>query len=156
MVNTVGNAYRFCIIISLFCVDSACQRSEFPTQASSGFIDFGKTVERAYNRLAEGNITKKDGFYNECSVDFATETGVRVSESVCDDGDNALKVTIRVTDPTTRPPSQRQDRIAVVLGDLGKKNLIRGNTEEFPNGTTIVVDRTGQSVTLTRRLVVSR
>jgi hypothetical protein len=155
-VSTIGHVSRACIVISILCLESGCQRSEFQTQSSSGFVDYGKSIERAYNRLAEGRIDKRQGFENECSVELTSQGGVRVSESVCDDGEGALKVTILVTDPASRPPSQRQEQITVVLGDLGKKNLIRGNTEELPNGTTINIDRTGQSATLTRRLLVSR
>lgn len=156
MISRVRNVNRFWIFVSLSCVVLGCQQSESHTQSSTGFIDFGKSVERAYGRLAKGNIHKKAGFYNECSVDFSTETGIRISQSVCDDGGNVLNVTIRVTDPASRPPSQRQNRISVVLLDLGKTSLGRDHSKEFPNGTTIKIDRTGQSAILTRRLLVSR
>jgi hypothetical protein len=155
-INSVGNVYRWCLAFSLLALESACQRSEFQSQSKTGFIDFSQSVERAYHRLAEDRIHKKDGFYNECSVEFFTETGIRVSESVCEEGDSALKVTIQITDPATRPPSQRQEHIAVLLGDLGRKNLIRGQSEEFPNGTTIEIDRTGQTAILTRKLLMSK
>lgn len=144
-------------ILFIFCsLVWGCRQAEYQTQSSTGFNDFGRSVERAYGRLANGSIQKKSGFYNECSVEFSTETGIRVSQSVCDEGESALSVTIRVTDPTSRPPSQRQNVIPVVLAELGKTKLVRGNTQEFPNGTTIKIDRTGQSAILTRSLQVSR
>jgi hypothetical protein len=45
-------------------------------------------IERAYNRLSSGQIHKKAGFYNECSVSFSTEKRIRVSQSICNDGED--------------------------------------------------------------------
>ena len=146
----------FWILFSLSCLVSGCQQTGFQTQSSKGLVDFGKSIERAYDRLSKGQIRKKPGFYNECSLDFSTEKGIRVSQSICDDGKDALNVTIRVTDPATRPPSQKQDRVSISLAKLGITSLIPGETEKFSNGTTIKINRTGQSAILTRRLLVSR
>ncbi len=154
--SKVRRQYWFWILFSLSYVISGCQQTGFQTQSAKGFVDFGKSIERAYNRLSNGQIRKKAGFYNECSVDFSTEKGIRVSQSICNDGKDTLNVTIRVTDPATRPPSQRQKRVSINLEKLGRTSLIPGKTEEFSNGTTIKIDRTGQSATLTRRLLVSR
>jgi hypothetical protein len=58
-------------------------------------------------------------------------------------------VTIRVTDPTSRPPSQRQTQVSVSLDEAHQLTLTREMTQRLQNGITLYLDRTGQSVVLT-------
>lgn len=128
---------------------SACEQSGPQRQSGTGIVDFKKAVEVAYKRLVSGTIRKKDGFYNECSVEFAVEHGIRVSETVCDNGDNSLDITIRVTDPATRPPSQRRKDVSFKLGKNRLVNIQQDSTKQTESGVTLYLDRTGQSVVLT-------
>ncbi len=128
---------------------SACEQNAPQRQSGVGIEDFDLAVEAAYKRLASATIRKKDGFYNECSVDFAIEHGIRISETVCDNSDNSLDITIRVADPATRPPSQRRKVISFQLEKNNRVNLQRGSTKQMENGVALHLDRTGQSVELT-------
>jgi len=127
---------------------SACSQHDAQSPAADGLDDFREVVEAAYQRLTGGRIQKKAGFFGECSVDWRTESGIRVSETVCDDGKDSWKVTIRVTDPTSRPPSQRQTQMTVALDEERDLTLLREKMEQLENGVTLRLDRTGQSVVL--------
>jgi hypothetical protein len=134
---------------SLAMMTSACEQGGPQRQSGVGFADFTRAVEAAYKRLVFSTIRKKDGFYNECSVDLAIEHGIRVSETVCDNSNNSLDITIRVTDPASRPPSQRRKDVSFKLGKNGLVNLPRDSTKQMESGVALYLDRTGQSVVLT-------
>ena len=97
---------------------SACSQRDAQSPAADGLDDFREVVEAAYQRLTGGRIRKKAGFFGECSVDWRTESGIRVSETVCDDGKDSWTVTIRITDPSSRPPSQRQSQVTVASDSM--------------------------------------
>ncbi len=126
----------------------ACSQRDVQSPAADGLDDFREVVEAAYQRLVGGQIRKKAGFFGECSVDWGTESGIRVSETVCDNGKDSWAVTIRITDPTSRPPSQRQTEITVALDEERDLTLLREKKETLENGITLRLDRTGQSVVL--------
>ncbi len=130
----------------------ACEQNSPQYQSASGIYDFKRAVVSAYERLAFKKIRKKDGFYNECSVEFDMNHGIRVSETVCNVDEDALEVTIRVTDPATRPPSQRRLNVSVELEKYGLLTLSRGIPEKTDSGVMLLLDRTGQSVILTARV----
>ena len=127
---------------------SACSQSVPHSPAADGLDDFREVVEEGYQRLAAGRIQKKAGFMNECSVDWRTERGIRVSETVCDAGTQSGTVTIRITDPSSRPPSQKQTQVTVILDEDHQLTLAREMTQRLANGITLYLDRTGQSVVL--------
>ncbi len=146
---TFGLCHLAVLVFGLVMLTSACEQNAPQRQSGVGIEDFKQSVEAAYKRLASGTIRKKDGFYNECSVDFAVEHGIRVSETVCNNSDNSLDITIRVTDPATRPPSQYRKDVSFKLGKNGLVNLPRGSTKQMESGVSLHLDRTGQSVMLT-------
>jgi len=127
---------------------SACSQGDVQSPAADGLDDFREVVEAAYQRLVGGQIRKKAGFFGECSVDWGTESGIRVSETVCDNGKDSWTVTIRITDPTSRPPSQRQSQITMALDEERNLTLLREKKEQLESGITLRLDRTGQSVVL--------
>jgi hypothetical protein len=127
---------------------SGCSQHDAQSPAADGLDDFRQVVEAAYQRLVGGRIRKKAGFFGECSVDWRTESGIRVSETVCDNGKDSWTVTIRITDPTSRPPSQRQTQMTIALDDERNLTLLREKKEQLKNRITLRLDRTGQSVVL--------
>ncbi len=138
----------FLAVPSLVLIPSGCQQRDAQVPENDGQIDFKIVVEDQYRKLASGEIRKKDGFSNQCSVDMDIERGIRVSETVCDSERRLWDVTIRITDPSNRPPSQRQKKINVALGNGRFVTVSRGIPQQIPNGITMSLDRTGQSVVL--------
>lgn len=139
----------FAPLVITTCMASACN-SQAPS--SDGLDSFRQAVQVSYQRLVAGKIRKKDGFFGECSVDFGSENGVRISETVCDKGENSGNITIRVTDPTSRPPSQKLAKLTVALSEEGEISLDRGSSERLSNGITLLFDQSGQSVELNGKL----
>ena len=137
------------ILLGFFLLAIACEQNSPQTQSGVGINDFKRAIVSAYQRLISERVQKKDGFYNECSVQFDMDHGIRVSETVCDADGNKWDVTIRVTDPATRPPSQRRVDVSVELEKFGRVNLSRGISQKTESGVMLLLDRTGQSVVLT-------
>lgn len=147
-----NNITRTCAalgILGVLATNSACDQGDPRTLSAAAQDDFIQLVEDSYREMKAGQIKKKAGFFGECSVDFGMENGIRYSKTVCDAGKDSLKVTIRVTDPSSRPPSQQNKSIALTLDEGKKKNVARGKTEQLQNGITLHLDRSGQSVEMT-------
>lgn len=136
------------LVSGLVLVPSGCKQRDAQVPANDGQIDFKKVVEDQYRKLASGKIRKQGGFSNQCSVGMDIDRGIRVSETVCDSEGHFWDVTIRITDPSNRPPSQRQKKINVALGDGRYITVSRGVPQQISNGITVNLDRTGQSVVL--------
>ena len=127
-----------------------CGDSGTYTPRGDGIGDFQKAVALSYDKLQRGKVVKKKGFYNECSVDWAEFEGIRISETVCDLDLKSRRVTIRITDPTSRPPSYRLNSISIAAEINLTITVRRGTKQELPNGINVKLDRTGQSVELER------
>ncbi|GEM_PF-1704823 len=140
--------FPFLVVSGFLLIPLGCKQRDAQVPATDGQIDFIKVVEEQYRRLTSGEIGKRGGFSNQCSVGMDIKRGIRVSETVCDSSGKFWDVTIRVTDPSSRPPSQRQKTIGVVLDDHGDIILSRGNSQQLSNGVTMSLDRTGQSVVM--------
>lgn len=137
----------------IFCLlTTGCGQTTPQTQSGVGINDFKRAIISAYQRLISEKVKKKDGFYNECSVEFGMDHGIRVSETVCESDENTWDVTIRVTDPATRPPSQRRKDVSIELENFGRMNLARGISQKTDSGVMLLLDRTGQSVVLTANI----
>ncbi len=133
--------------ISLALIISGCNQSPYPR--AEGIEDFKFIAQQMLKKLEKGEITRTNGFYIECAVDKKRDKGVRISEIVCDK-ENTRSITIRITDPTSRPPSQKINTIqlSTLSGDIITTSL--GKTNTISNGITIAFDRSAQSVTLVR------
>jgi hypothetical protein len=57
--NKVRRRNWFWILFSLSCGVSGCQQTGFQTQSSKGFVDIGKSIEQAYNRLSTTGRTAR-------------------------------------------------------------------------------------------------
>lgn len=126
----------------------ACDQGDPGIPLADGLNEFNKVVESSYKKLVVGRFRKKAGFSTKCSVDIDTVRGIRVSETICDDDENSLDVTIRITDPTSRPPSQQQKTIRVTQNDGGSFAVDRGDTKTLAEGITFDFDRSGQSAVI--------
>ena len=138
----------FLLASGLVLIPSGCKQRDAQVPADNSQIDFIKVVEGRYRKLASGKIRKIRGFSNRCSVGMDIDRGIRVSETVCDSERHFWDVTIRITDPSNRPPSQRQKKINMALGDGRYITVNRGGPQQISKGITMSLDRTGQSVVL--------
>ncbi len=130
-------------LILFVALTSGCDQSR--PQAIDGIEDFQTVAQQFLNKLEKGQILRNRGFYTECAVDIKRDKGIRISETVCDK-DNLRHITIRITDPGSRPPSQRMEKIQ--LSSLSGDTIIayRGKDKTTINGITVQFDRSGQSV----------
>ena len=142
----------FLLVSGAVLISSGCKERDANVPTTDGQIDFIKVVEDQYRRLAAGKVRKKDGFSNQCSVDMKIDRGIRVSETVCDSGEKIWDITIRITDPASRPPSQRQKKINVALENGRYITLSHSISQQLSNGIGMNLDRTGQSVILNRKV----
>ncbi len=99
---------------------SGCDQSQ--PQMADGIEGFKSIAQEILNKLEKGEIKRNSGFFIECAVDNRREKGIRISETVCDK-ENTRTITIRVTDPTSRPPSQRVETIKLSTLTLNIKPL---------------------------------
>ncbi len=134
-------------LITMALFAGGCNQSPYPR--AEGIEDFKFIAQQMLKKLEKGEIIRTNGFYIECAVDKKREKGVRISEIVCDK-ENTRSITIRITDPTSRPPSQKIEAIqlSALSGDIITTSI--GKTNTISNGITIDFDRSGQSVTLVR------
>lgn len=139
-----GRVFSFLVIIIIQVAILSCKQHDPQTES---LANFKKVVNRSYQYLASAKINKKAGFFGECSVNMGIESGIRISETVCDDTGDSLNITIRITDPSSRPPSQQLRQITI-LEQEEDITIARGNTARLLNGITLHFDETGQSVIL--------
>ncbi len=132
-------------MILLVLLTASCDKTQRGTNNDIG--DFKSVAQQSLARLEKGKIIRIGGFNIECAVDFKRERGMRISETVCDK-ENIRNITIRVTDPGSRPPSQKVKKIQLTSLDGKLVSVHNGETKTMPNGFTVTFDRSGQSVTL--------
>ncbi len=130
------------ILLVLFI--SSCDDTQRGTNNDIG--DFKSVAQQALTSLERGKIVRNRGFNIECAVDFKRKRGMRISETVCDK-ENARNITIRVTDPGSRPPSQKPTKMQLSSLEGKLISVHIGETKTMRNGFNITFDRSGQSVT---------
>ncbi len=145
----VSHAFFVSSLISLACINSGCNQDR--PQMSDGLDDLKVVAQKSLSKLEKGKIIRNKGFYIECALDLKRDKGIRISESVCDKN-NTRNIIIRVTDPTSRPPSQQLDKIqlASLSGDI--ITAYRGKSATTSNGINIKFDRSGQSVIIDAKM----
>lgn len=141
--NKISRAFLVSSLILLACVNSSCDQDR--PQIADGLGDLIDIAQQSFSRLEKGQITRNDGFYIECALDIKRNNGIRISESVCDKN-NSRSITIRITDPTSRPPSQQLDKIQLTNQSGDTIIAYRGKPATTLNGINIKFDRTGQSI----------
>ncbi|MEE9345972.1 MAG: hypothetical protein V3U88_10235 [Methylococcales bacterium] len=141
--NKISRAFLVSSLILLACVNSGCDQDRPPM--SDGLDDLRNIAQQSFSRLEKGQITRNKGFYIECALDLKRKKGIRISESVCDKN-NSRNITIRITDPTSRPPSQQLDKIQLTNQSGDTITAYRGKPATTKNGIKIKFDRSGQSV----------
>jgi hypothetical protein len=141
--HTISRAFLVSSLISLACVNSGCDQDHPPM--SDGLEELKNIAQQSFSRLEKGQIKRNDGFYIECALDIKRDNGIRISESVCDKN-NSRNITIRITDPTSRPPSQQLDKIQLTSQSGDTIIAYRGKPATTLNGIKIKFDRSGQSV----------
>ncbi len=146
-----GKIFRAFLVfscISLALITSSCDQNPIPM--TDGIEDFKSIAQQMLYKLEKGEITRNRGFFIECAVDKKRDKGIRISEIVCDK-ESFRTITIRVTDPTSRPPSQEIEtiKLSTLSGDIITAH--KEKTKTTSNGITITFDRSGQSVTMVRQ-----
>ncbi len=141
--DVASRFYLLFLLVSLACISSSCDSPQ--TQSADGIDDFISVAQQSLKKLEKGNIKRNSGFYIECAVDIRRDKGIRISETVCDK-DSTRSITIRITDPTSRPPSQklRSINLASLSGEMITAK--KGESKTIENGLTIKLDRSGQSI----------
>lgn len=130
-------------LISLVCINSGCDQDR--PQMSDGLDELRDVAQQSFSSLEKGQIKRNKGFYIECALDMKRDKGIRISESVCDKN-NSRNITIRITDPTSRPPSQQLDKIQLTNQSGDIITAYRGKSATTSNGIQIKYDRSGQSI----------
>ena len=143
--NRASQAVFVYMLILLALTTSSCDNTQ--SQSADGIDDFKIIAQQILTKLENGKITRNPGFYTECAVDIKRDKGIRISETVCDK-ENVSIVTIRITDPTSRPPSQKIKTILLSTQSGEMIAISRRETKTTLNGITIKFDRSGQSVTI--------
>ena len=126
-----------------FSMISGCDQNR--PQAIDGIEDFQVVAQEFFYKLEKGQIRRNRGFYTECALDIKSAKGIRISETVCDK-DALRHITIRITDPGSRPPSQRIEKIQLSSQSGDTMTAYRGKDKTTINGITVQFDRSGQSV----------
>lgn len=142
------------LLVYIFFLNFQVGCSESVTQSSEGIEDFITVSQQALTRLEKGVITRNRGFNTECAVDIKRERGIRISETVCDEA-NTRSITIRITDPTSRPPSQKISSIQLTTLTDETVTTKKGKTQTTSSGIDIKLDRSGQSVILSGKQEVT-
>ncbi len=141
--NKITRAFLVLSLMLLACVNSGCDQNRPPM--SDGLEELRNIAQQSFSRLEKGQIKRNNGFYIECALDIKRNNGIRISESVCDKN-NSRNITIRITDPTSRPPSQQLDKIQLTSQSGDTIIAYRGKPATTLNGINIKFDRTGQSI----------
>ncbi len=134
-----------------FAMTSGCDQNR--PQAIDGIEDFQVVAQEFLYKLENDQILRNRGFYTECAVDFKRAKGIRISETVCDK-DNLRNITLRITDPGSRPPSQRMEKIQLSSLSGDTITAYRGKAKTAINDITIQFDRSGQSVIMNRQIKI--
>ncbi|MCH9696880.1 MAG: hypothetical protein K0U68_02140 [Gammaproteobacteria bacterium] len=135
------------LLVYIFFLNFQMGCNESVTQSSEGIEDFFTVSQQSLTRLEKGEITRNRGFNTECAVDIKRDRGIRISETVCDKAD-FRSITIRITDPTSRPPSQKIRSIQLTTLTDETVTTKKGETQTTSSGVVIKLDRSGQSVIL--------
>jgi hypothetical protein len=144
--NTGNKKFSAFLIISfilLIFTSSGCDQNRPPM--SDGLDDLKTIAQQYFSKLENGKVQRIKGFFIECAVDFMRVKGIRISETVCDK-DSSRNIIIRVTDPTSRPPSQLLDKIQLISQTDNTITVYRGKTVTTSNDITIEFHRSGQSI----------
>lgn len=144
------NSFNRLTIVGLTCFFSitlvSCGEDMTQNQIADGLSDFKYAVDVSYQRLVNGQIKRNKGFDSECAVHWDTHGGIRISETVCGKENSGQEITVRITDPTSRPPSQRVDKFLIDAGNGSNISVSRGEIQALENGISIEFDRSGQSI----------
>jgi hypothetical protein len=140
---TISRAFLVSSFISLACINSGCDQDR--PQMSDGLNELRDVAQQSFSSLEKGQIKRNKGFYIECALDLKRDQGINISESVCDKN-NSRNITVRITDPTSRPPSQQLDEIQLTSQSGDTITAYRGKSTTTSNGITIKFDRSGQSL----------
>lgn len=141
--NRVSKSIFVYFFILLALSISSCDKTQL--QSADGIDDFKSIAQQTLTKLENGEITRNEGFYTECALDVKRDKGIRISESVCDK-ENFRSITIRITDPTSRPPSQKIKTIQLSTESGDIITASRGGIKTTSKGITIKFDRSGQSI----------
>jgi hypothetical protein len=147
--HKIPHAFIGAPLIALTFISTGCDQNR--PQMSDGLDDLKATAQQYLSKLEKNDITRVHGFYLECAVNIKRVKGIRVSETVCDKS-NTRAITLRVTDPTARPPSQQLDNIQLTNLSGNTMTIIRGTTKASSSGITITFDRSGQSIVMNRQV----
>ena len=145
----ISRAFLASSLVSLACINCGCDQDR--PQMSDGQNELTDIAQQSFSRLENGLIKRNEGFFIECALDLKRNKGINISESVCDKN-NSREITIRVTDPTSRPPSQQLDKIQLTSQSGDIITAYRGKSTQTSNGIKIKYDRSGQSVEIYARM----